>query len=67
MARFFFGLGGVKNVNDPEGLVFQHEIDAFRAAQRLAVELSSIRPELREKACVVVTRDDCASAYYVSL
>lgn len=67
MARFFFGLCGTENVSDPGGLVFEHEIDAFRAAQRLAEELASSRPHLRENTWVVVSRNDSASAYYLSL
>ena len=40
MGRFFFDLQGAQNANDPTGLVFETELEAFRAAQRLATELS---------------------------
>jgi hypothetical protein len=67
MMRFFFDLQGIQNVNDPTGLAFETELDAFRAGQRLAAELSSIRPNLRGSTCVVMTRKDVGDAYYVSV
>ena len=67
MGRFFFDLQGAQNANDPTGLVFETELDAFRAAQRLARELSRTRPKLRGSTCVVVTRKGVADAYYVSV
>jgi hypothetical protein len=67
MARFFFDLQGTQDAVDPTGLPFENELRAFRAAQRLAVELSSTRPNLRGNSCVVVTRKDTADAYYVSV
>jgi hypothetical protein len=54
MKRFFFDLEGESNVSDPGGLLFYSELDAFRAAQRLAAELADSRPDLRGKASVVV-------------
>jgi hypothetical protein len=60
-------LQGIQNVNDPTGLAFETELDAFRAGQRLAAELSSTRPNLRGSTCVVVTRRDVGDAYYVSV
>ena len=67
MARFFFDLQGTQDAVDPTGLPFETELHAFRAAQRLAAELSSNRPNLRGSTYVVVTRKDIADAYYVSV
>ncbi len=67
MARFFFDLQGTQNANDPTGLPFETDLDAFRAAQRLAAELSSARPNLRGSTWVVVTRKSDGDAYYVSV
>jgi hypothetical protein len=67
MDRFFFDLQGAQNANDPTGLAFETELDAFRAAQRLAAELWSTRPHLRGNTCVVVTRKRDSDAYYVSV
>jgi hypothetical protein len=67
MARFFFDLQGAQNANDPTGLAFETELDAFRAAQRLATELSRTRPSLCGSTCVVVTRKGVGDAYYVSV
>jgi hypothetical protein len=36
MGRFFFDLQGKHHAIDPTGLPFDTELDAFRAAQRLA-------------------------------
>jgi len=33
MARFYFNLEGKQNVDDPGGLAFESELQAFRAAQ----------------------------------
>jgi hypothetical protein len=67
MSRFFFNLQGKQYVNDPTGLAFETDLEAFRAGQRLAAELSSTRPDLCGSTCVVMTRKDAADAYYVSL
>ena len=67
MVRFFFDLQGIQNVNDPTGLAFETELDAFRAAQRLAVELWSTRPSLRGNSWVVASRKRDGDAYYVSV
>ena len=67
MARFFFDLQGAQNANDPTGLPFETELDAFRAAQRLAAELSSARHNLRGSTCVVVTQRGVGDTYYVSV
>ncbi len=67
MARFFFDLQGTQNANDPTGLPFETDLDAIRAAQRLAAELSSARPNLRGSTWVVVTRKSDGDAYYVGV
>ena len=68
MGRFFFDLQGTQNSNDPTGLPFESELDAFRAGQRLARELSRTRPNLRGNTWVaVVTRKRDGDAYYVSV
>ena len=67
MGRFFFDLQGAQNASDPTGSAFETELDAFRAAQRLAAELSSTRPDLRGSTWVVVTRKSDGDAYYVSV
>jgi hypothetical protein len=67
MGRFFFDLQGAQNANDPTGLMFETELDAFRAAQRLAAELSNTRPNLRDRTWVVVTRKGVGDAFYVSV
>ncbi len=67
MARFFFDLQGTQNANDPTGLAFETELDAFRAAQQLAAELWSTRPGLRGNTWVVVTRKRDGDTYYVSV
>jgi hypothetical protein len=65
--RFFFGLQGARNIEDAQGCAFESDLAAFRAAQELAAELSSTRPNLRGNTCVVVTRKDRSDAYYVSV
>jgi hypothetical protein len=68
MARFFFDLEGKHNASDPTGLPFDSELEAFRAAQRLAAELWRTRPQLRGNTWVVVmSRKRDSEAYYVSV
>ena len=67
MGRFFFNLQGAQTINDPTGLPFESDLDAFHAAQRLAKELSRTRPNLCGSTCVVVIRKDTGDAYYVSV
>lgn len=67
MARYFFGLRGGQNLDDPGGLPFEDELDAFQAAERLAAELALIRPELQGSTCVILTSDASASTYCVSI
>jgi hypothetical protein len=65
--RFYFGLRGARNVDDALGFEFESDLAAFRAAEELAAELSSTRPNLRNNTCVVVTRNDGDDAFYVSV
>ena len=65
--RFFFGLQGARNIDDAMGFAFETDLAAFRAAQELAAELSSTRPNLRGNTCVVVTRNDRGDVFYVSV
>jgi hypothetical protein len=68
MARFFFDLEGKHKARDPTGLPFDTELDAFRAAQRLAAELWSARPNLRGNTWIVVmSRKKDGEAFYVSV
>jgi hypothetical protein len=68
MGRFFFDLQGKCSISDPTGLPFDSELDAFRAAQRLAAEIWNTRPHLRGNTWVaVVTRKRDREAYYVSV
>lgn len=67
MARFYFNLVGKQNIDDPGGFAFETELQAFRAAERLAQDLATTQPPLRGTTCVVVTRRDRGEAYYVSV
>jgi hypothetical protein len=68
MGRFFFDLEGKHSAIDPAGLPFESELDAFRSAQMLAVEIGSIRPHLRGNTWVaIMSRKRDGDAYYVSV
>jgi hypothetical protein len=67
MGRFSLTCKAHKNASDPTGLAFESERDSFRAAQRLAAELSSTRLNLRGSTCVVMIRKGVGDAYYVSV
>ena len=67
MKRFFFNLRGAENTDDPFGLVYAGELEAFRAAQRLADDLSKARPNLHGNTCVAVARRDADDLYLVSI
>ena len=68
MGRFFFDLQGKHSVTDPTGLPFESELDAFRAAQRLAEEIGTTRPSLCGNTWVaVISRKRDSEAYYVSV
>jgi hypothetical protein len=55
MGRYYFGLQGAQNTCDPGGVAFENDLEAFRAASRLAAELAAARPKLRGNTCVVLT------------
>lgn len=68
MGRFFFDLQGKLSANDPTGLPFENELDAFRAAQRLAAEIGSTRPHLCGNTWIaVMSRKRDGEAFYVSV
>lgn len=67
MRRFFFGLQGGHNVDDRHGLPFATPLDAYRAAERLANELSATRPQLRDNTCVVVTAQNAEEVCVISV
>ncbi|WP_376701186.1 DUF6894 family protein [Bradyrhizobium australiense] len=67
MLRFYFNLAGKRNVDDPCGLPFENEVQAFRAAERLAEELARTHPLLRGTTSVVVTCKDRDEVYYISV
>jgi hypothetical protein len=47
--------------------VYAGELEAFRAAQRLADDLSKARPNLHGNTCVAVARRDADDLYLVSI
>ncbi len=49
MRRFFFNLQGAQNTSDLAGLLYAGDLEAFRAAQRLARDLSTARPPVARK------------------
>ena len=55
MPRFNFDLVGTRTVHDHRGLLFTDCQVATHFADNMAAELSVIRPELRENACVMMT------------
>lgn len=67
MGRFFFNLEGQRNVRDPAGSSFESEVDAFRAAMRLAIDVCEAQPILHGNTCVVVTRRGSDDTYYVGV
>jgi hypothetical protein len=67
MGRYYFDLQGAQNASDSGGLAFESDLDAFRAAERLATELPTARLHLKGKACVVLSRKDSEDIYWVSV
>jgi hypothetical protein len=67
MMRFFFDLQGGQNTDDPHGLLYADDLEVFRAAERLAAELSRARPNLRGNTWVVVVRGGADDLYCVSI
>jgi len=57
MPRYHFDLIGTKTIADPSGLILTDDIQASDAADRLANELYSIRPELRTQHCSILVTD----------
>jgi hypothetical protein len=55
MPRFNFDLVGSRTVHDRYGLLFADCQAAARFADGMAAELSTVRPELRDNACVIMT------------
>jgi hypothetical protein len=62
MKRFFFNLQGTQNINDPLGLWYATDLEAFQAAQRLASDLSKVRPNLHGNTCVVIARKEVTTS-----
>ena len=67
MKRYFIGLGGTRNINDPYGFRFETELQAFRAAEKLARELSEARPSLQGNTWVALTQDGSGSIYCIAI
>lgn len=67
MKRFFFNLQGAQNTADPFGLFYESDLEAFRAAQRLARDLSMARPQLRGNTCVVIAKKEIGDLYFISI
>jgi hypothetical protein len=67
MKRFFFGLQGGQNTDDPHGLLYADDLRAFQAAEKLAAELSYARPNLRGNTCVVIAPRGVDDLYCVSI
>jgi hypothetical protein len=67
MGRYYFDLQGAQNANDSGGLAFESDVEAFRAAKRLARELAAARPNLRGNTCVVLTRKGADDIYWISV
>jgi hypothetical protein len=67
MKRFFLGLHGGCNVADPLGFRFETELQAFRAAEKLALDLSETRPSLEGNTWIALTQDDSENVYCVGI
>jgi hypothetical protein len=67
MKRFFFGLQGGQNIDDKHGLLYGNDLQAFRAAERMAAELSHVRPALRGNTSVVVAPRGVEDLYCISI
>jgi Domain of unknown function (DUF6894) len=65
MKRFYFDLQGKQNVSDPGGLLFDCELQAIQAAERLAAELASSRPDLRGNTSLVVRAKDDSERHHI--
>jgi hypothetical protein len=58
MARYHFDLIGKRTIIDHSGLDLPDDIQASEAADRLANELYSVRPELRRQHCSILVTDE---------
>jgi hypothetical protein len=58
MPRYHFDLIGKRTIVDQSGLDLADDIQASEAADRLANELYSIRPELRRQHCSILVTDE---------
>jgi hypothetical protein len=67
MKRFFFNLCGACVVDDALGICFDTESQAFKAAQRMASELARVRPSLRGRAWIALTREGSEEAYCIAI
>jgi hypothetical protein len=67
MKRFFLGLRGGHNIDDPLGLRFETELQAYRAAEKLARELSETRPSLQGNTWIALTQVGSESIYCVGI
>jgi hypothetical protein len=67
VGRYYFGLQGAQNTYDSGGLEFESDFEAFQAARRLATELAAIRPNLRGRTCVVITRKGSEDLYCIGV
>ena len=67
MKRFLFNVCGACTVDDELGIRFDTELQAFRAAQRMARELAHVRPSLRGRAWIALTREGSEEAYCVGI
>ncbi len=68
MKRFFFDLQGGQYTRDDSGLPFKTDLEAFRAAKRLAGELTAARPDLHGNTCIVVRHgSNSYDGYYISI
>jgi hypothetical protein len=67
MKRSFFHLCAPRDVEDRCGILFENELQAFRAAQKLAGAIAKVRPGLSGKAWISLTNDRSADTYCVSV
>lgn len=67
MRRFYFNFCGALNVADSLGIRFDTDLQAFRAAKRLAEEVAEARPSLRDKAWIAMTREGSEESYCVAI
>ena len=64
MKRFFFHLCARRDVEDRCGMLFEDDLQAFRAAQKLARAILKVRPALSGKAWISLTNDLSGDVYW---